>query len=972
MALEFSRDKDEELKLERARRQQAEQEKQQAQQEKKQAQQEKQQAQQEKQAIGREQESAMAGQRQAEERTRPAGETAGPAGETSDWARAGVGDGGTAPGGRENPLNNQSTHTSGALTRVHQRTIGLQNDKVSYRNYRAAARAIFTLIRAFCPPEDDVYGNNTPSARGAGAFQRCCGGRVHTCGEGSFQKASVDEAYLEPARRTLTAELLSSEQHQGRPAAKGQRRPTAATETSAGAAERLVAGIKRPRTGDNSVFVAGHGDYSSLAPACSKQRREWGESQYGHTEGDRHEWDVTVGYGSSIDDDEQSDEWGRKRRREHDDVRDVGEDEDRLLEAGGLLGKRIQKTLRDVLNYDCSVGVASNKFLAKLATSLAKPKGVRVLLRRDVPSLLASTPATKIPGCGTGSAAARHFLGWGVRSVFDLRQIEAAELRKRLGEQLGAKVFDRCRGVDNDPVEPDPIPSRVSSQLSLVPLITPARCLGRPGEVRLSIDVYTSVLPTDIKADIKKLTPVFPWEVKRVEPFLVTLVDDLMDRMKEELEERNRRPTKLCIEHHLHRRGSKSQTFALRARPAPRARTRYTTPTSPAAGVVDERQERQDVAAPEPTGETEDAESPGDLGLPSAQSLVELALTPFKNYQNSRTTASGGGAPMGNGARREAATGENGGKRAGAGGGDNCPCDTLPPVVKLNISLLGFENVGRTQSTAAPPGQRTLRDMMWLEKPAAKTDAGAGTEGRRRDGNNLNTSATPPRKNDLPRKSAVADTVEPSPVAQTVAVRSVNRSGVINSSSPTQPCSLPKASNTIATTGDGDSPPTIAEQGSVLVRCPRCKACLPVGEAWDAHREAHLAVSPLADDGKDVSKTSGQSTRPHQSDGPASVHPPDRSFVTTNAAVEPCAGNEGQAGGCVAFEDNDFRSDSAFEVPLRGRAGSSGDGRDELWRSRKLSDLLMLAVSPEQAADVLKQRGLLRDDGQTRFASLHL
>lgn len=36
-----------------------------------------------------------------------------------------------------------------------QQTIGLQNDKVSYRSYRAAARAIFTLVRAFCPPEGD-------------------------------------------------------------------------------------------------------------------------------------------------------------------------------------------------------------------------------------------------------------------------------------------------------------------------------------------------------------------------------------------------------------------------------------------------------------------------------------------------------------------------------------------------------------------------------------------------------------------------------------------------------------------------------------------------------------------------------------------------------------------------------------------------------------------------------------------------
>lgn len=39
------------------------------------------------------------------------------------------------------------------VVRPLKQTIGRQNDKVSYRNYRAAARAIFTLIRAFCPPE---------------------------------------------------------------------------------------------------------------------------------------------------------------------------------------------------------------------------------------------------------------------------------------------------------------------------------------------------------------------------------------------------------------------------------------------------------------------------------------------------------------------------------------------------------------------------------------------------------------------------------------------------------------------------------------------------------------------------------------------------------------------------------------------------------------------------------------------------
>ena len=80
------------------------------------------------------------------------------------------------------------------------------------------------------------------------------------------------------------------------------------------------------------------------------------------------------------------------------------------------------------------------QFLAKLVTNLAKPRGVRVLLQRDVASLLASTPSTKIPGCGAGSVAARQFAALGVSSILDLRRVQAPELREQLGEQLGVKV----------------------------------------------------------------------------------------------------------------------------------------------------------------------------------------------------------------------------------------------------------------------------------------------------------------------------------------------------------------------------------------------------------------------------------------------------------------------------------------------------------------------------------------------------
>lgn len=86
------------------------------------------------------------------------------------------------------------------------------------------------------------------------------------------------------------------------------------------------------------------------------------ESQCGIESEEAHPWDAAVGDDSPRD--RRTDAWGRQRAGggvgRQDKVQHE-EEEDRLLEAGGLLGKRIQQTLSDVLDYDCSVGVAGNK-----------------------------------------------------------------------------------------------------------------------------------------------------------------------------------------------------------------------------------------------------------------------------------------------------------------------------------------------------------------------------------------------------------------------------------------------------------------------------------------------------------------------------------------------------------------------------------------------------------------------------------
>lgn len=86
------------------------------------------------------------------------------------------------------------------------------------------------------------------------------------------------------------------------------------------------------------------------------------ESQGGIESEEAHPWDAAVGDDSPRD--RRTDACGRQRAGGgvgRQDKAQQEEEEDRLLEAGGLLGKRIQQTLRDVLDYDCSVGVAGNK-----------------------------------------------------------------------------------------------------------------------------------------------------------------------------------------------------------------------------------------------------------------------------------------------------------------------------------------------------------------------------------------------------------------------------------------------------------------------------------------------------------------------------------------------------------------------------------------------------------------------------------
>jgi DNA polymerase-4 len=98
------------------------------------------------------------------------------------------------------------------------------------------------------------------------------------------------------------------------------------------------------------------------------------------------------------------------------------------------------------------VGVAPNKFLAKLASDLRKPDGLVVVEEDGIDALLLPLPVERLWGVGPKTAARLHELGF--HKVADLRRRPLEQLESRFGE-AGAHFWRLCRGMDDRPVVPD-------------------------------------------------------------------------------------------------------------------------------------------------------------------------------------------------------------------------------------------------------------------------------------------------------------------------------------------------------------------------------------------------------------------------------------------------------------------------------------------------------------------------------------
>jgi len=124
----------------------------------------------------------------------------------------------------------------------------------------------------------------------------------------------------------------------------------------------------------------------------------------------------------------------------------------RLLGEAAEIGRLVKRRIRDEVGLVASVGVAPNKFLAKLASDLDKPDGFTVV-PDDVQAFLDPLDVGRLWGVGPRSLEILH--GLGVRTVGDLRRVPPARLEARLGAARAAHVLALARGEDDRPVVTD-------------------------------------------------------------------------------------------------------------------------------------------------------------------------------------------------------------------------------------------------------------------------------------------------------------------------------------------------------------------------------------------------------------------------------------------------------------------------------------------------------------------------------------
>ncbi len=181
-----------------------------------------------------------------------------------------------------------------------------------------------------------------------------------------------------------------------------------------------------------------------------------------------------------------------------------------VLDApGAAIASRLQATIRDDLGLSCSLGMATNKLLAKIATDVGKaevrsgtmPEAICAVPPGDEVAFLAPLPATALWGVGPKTAAKLASLG--IHTIGDIAAWPASDLARRFG-QHGHDLGRRARGLDDRPVVTERATKSISQETTFAQDVTDRATLERTLRTQAT-EVATKLQQQELVATTVKL-----------------------------------------------------------------------------------------------------------------------------------------------------------------------------------------------------------------------------------------------------------------------------------------------------------------------------------------------------------------------------------------------------------------------------------------------------------------------------------